>query len=109
MRGSPTASAPRAVALGEAMLRLSTRDRLERVTSLAVHVAGAEANVAAGLAQLGWRVTWLSRLPNVPAGRRVANELALVGVDVSHVKWTESGRVGLFFAEFGVRPRTTTL
>jgi 2-dehydro-3-deoxygluconokinase len=107
VRDKQRGNAPRVVTLGEAMLRMSTRDRLERATSLTVHVAGAEANVAAAMAQLGWRATWLSRLPDVPAGRRVANELALAGVDVSHITWTDSGRVGLFFAEFAARPRST--
>jgi 2-dehydro-3-deoxygluconokinase len=91
------------------MLRLSTHDRLDGADRLDVHVAGSESNVAVALAQLGWEACWLSALPDTPPGRRVANELRACGVDVSHVRWVESGRVGLFFVEFGGPPRKTTV
>ncbi|MCW2984906.1 MAG: 2-keto-3-deoxygluconate kinase [Conexibacter sp.] len=98
------------MALGEAMLRLTTRlgDRLEQAGDLEVQVAGSEANVAVGLAQLGVDVAWLSRLPETPLGRRVAADLAGAGVDVAHVRWAPADtRLGLFFAEAGVEPRAT--
>jgi 2-dehydro-3-deoxygluconokinase len=99
----------RVVALGESMLRLSTRTRLDHAGELSVHVAGSESNVAVGLAQLGWDAVWLSALPETPPGRRVANELRACGVDVSHVRWVADARVGLFFVEFAAAPRATTV
>jgi 2-dehydro-3-deoxygluconokinase len=106
---SDPARARSVVTLGESMLRLSTHARLEQAGELDVHVAGSESNVAVALAQLGWRATWLSALPETPTGRRVANELRACGVDISHVRWVERGRVGLFFVEHAEPPRNTTV
>jgi 2-dehydro-3-deoxygluconokinase len=102
---------PQVVTLGEAMLRLSAPagERLEAVESLDVHVAGAEANVAAALASLGVPVAWVSALPDLPLGRRVARALRGAGVDVGFVEWVDQGRIGLFFIEFGATPRPTAV
>ena len=91
------------------MLRLSAPagTRLASAPHLEVHVAGAEANLAAALAQLGVRVRWGSRLPASPLGRRVERELASLGVLTDMVEWGgEDERLGVFFAEggSGVRP-----
>lgn len=93
--------------LGEAMLRLSVPPgaRLEAAQSLEVHIAGAEANVAVALAGLGRTVSWASRLPEGPLGRRVAGELAQHGVDLSCVRFVPGARLGLVFAELGPPPR----
>jgi 2-dehydro-3-deoxygluconokinase len=110
MLNAPRTGRHAVVALGEAMLRLTTRlgDRLDQAAELEVQVAGSEANVAVGLAQLGVDVAWLSRLPATPLGRRVAADLARAGVDVEHVRWASAeARIGVFFAEAGVEPRAT--
>jgi 2-dehydro-3-deoxygluconokinase len=95
------------VTLGEAMLRLSVPPgtRLEEADRLDLHIAGAEANTAIALAQLGRRVTWLSRLPDNPLGRRVGRELRANGVDVSHLHWVSEGRMGVYFVEMATPPR----
>jgi len=95
------------VALGETMLRFSPggNERLEQVNALQVHVGGSESNTAVGLARLGHRVAWLSRLTDNPLGRTIAGTLRAQGVDVSHVVWTDSDRVGLYFLESGPLPR----
>ena len=93
---------------GETMLRLSPpgRLRLAQATSLDVWVAGCESNVAAALRVLGQSVSWVSRLPDNPPGRKIADALCALGIDVSHVVWTPpSDRVGLFYAEAGTEPR----
>jgi 2-dehydro-3-deoxygluconokinase len=89
------------------MLRLSVAGgaRLEETDSLDVHVAGAEANTAVALAQLGRSVTWLSRLPDSPLGRRVGRELRADGVDISHVRWVPETRMGVYYAELATTPR----
>jgi len=93
---------------GETMLRLSPpgRERLTEARAFEVWVGGSESNVAAALCVFGVSVTWVSRLPDHPLGRRVAEELRRRGVDVSQVVWTaETDRVGTFYAEPGASPR----
>jgi 2-dehydro-3-deoxygluconokinase len=97
------------VTMGETMLRLSppAHGRLEHADTLDLHVGGAESNVAVALARLGRRVAWVSALPDTPLGRRVSGAVAAAGVDVSGVRFTPDGRVGLYFVEFGSAPRAT--
>ncbi len=99
------------VTLGEAMLRLwvPAGQRLEDAPAYNVTVAGAEANVAIAVARAGLSVAWLSRLPASPLGRRAAREIAGHGVDVSHVIWDESGRMGTYFVELSVPPRPVSV
>jgi 2-dehydro-3-deoxygluconokinase len=98
----------RVVCFGEVMLRLSSprERRLSRVEALAVHVAGAEANVAVDLALLGVPAAWVGVLPDGPLGDRAAAELAGAGVDLGHVDRVP-GRMGLFFVEHGAGARPT--
>jgi 2-dehydro-3-deoxygluconokinase len=97
--------------LGEAMLRLSVPagTRLETTDRLDLHVAGAEANTAIALAQLGRNVAWVSSLPEGPLGRRVSRELLAHGVDVSHVRWSAEGRIGVYYVELASPPRQVSV
>jgi 2-dehydro-3-deoxygluconokinase len=97
--------------MGEAMLRLSVPpgDRLEDADRLDLHVAGAEANTAIALAQLGRQVTWVSRLPQSPLGRRAGRELRAAGVDTSHVSWVPGARMGTYFVELAASPRPVSV
>jgi 2-dehydro-3-deoxygluconokinase len=97
------------VTFGEAMIRLSPPDhlRLEQTGSLDLSVGGAELNVAAGVARLGLKSAYVSRLPSNPLGRMIANKGRESGVDVSHLLWAEDERVGVYFVEFGADPRPT--
>jgi 2-dehydro-3-deoxygluconokinase len=99
------------VTIGEAMLRLSVPAgvRLEEAQQLDLHVAGAEANTAIALAQLGRSVTWISGLPTSPLGRRVDRELRANGVDTSHVQWVDGERMGLYFVELAGPPRPVSV
>jgi len=96
----------RLTTFGETMLRLSTADgeRLETADELAVHVGGAESNVAAVAARLGVDATWLSKLPDSPLGRRVVGGVRAHGVEPA-VAWTEDGRVGTYYLDDGGTPR----
>src|SRR5690606_2014731 len=98
------------VTLGETMLRLTPPDLrlMEQATTLTMHVAGSESNVAAGLARLGLRVCWFSRLTDNVVGRYLVNGIAAHGVDTSHVIWTNEDRVGTYFVEEGRPPRSST-
>ena len=97
------------VTFGEAMLRLSPPDheRLEQTKLLEVAVGGAELSVAAGVARLGKKSAWVSRLPDNPLGRMIANKGREFGVDMEHVVWAHGERAGLYFYEHGATPRPT--
>lgn len=97
---------PAVVTFGEAMLRLSPpgRLRLEQARSLEVWPAGAELNVAVGLARLGSDVAWVSRLPANPLGEIVLAHARSFGIDVSGVLRAEDGRLGLYFVEISEPP-----
>jgi Sugar kinases, ribokinase family len=86
--------------LGEMLLRLSVSsgERLENAHQLDVQPAGAEANVVTLLARLERKTSWTGALPNNPLGR-------LAGVDTNKVIWTETGRMGTYYVEFGEPPR----
>jgi 2-dehydro-3-deoxygluconokinase len=95
--------------VGEALLRLSVPagTRLETAATLDVHPAGTEANVVSLLSRLGRRCSWTSALPRHALGRVATREMRLAGVDLSQVVWTDSGRVGTYYVEFGSLPRPT--
>jgi 2-dehydro-3-deoxygluconokinase len=96
---------------GEVMVRLAAPlgESLESASRFVVHVAGAEANVAVTLARMGFASGWISKLPDMPLGRRIAAELRRHGVDVSAVIWTAEGRAGLYFVEHAPPPRGVTV
>jgi 2-dehydro-3-deoxygluconokinase len=66
-------------------------------------------NVAVAASRLGLDVAYVTRLPRNPLGRMVENKNREQGVDTSHVVWADSGRVGLYFCEFGAMPRTSSV
>jgi len=81
--------------------------RIDQAPHFELEVGGTESNTSVGLARLGMAVAWLSRLPANPLGRRIARTLAGQGVDTSHVVWSATDRLGLYFVEFGDGPRPT--
>ncbi len=95
------------VTLGETMLRLTPPQmrRLEQATSLDIEIGGSESNTAVGLARLGLKVSWISRLTQNGLGYLIDNTLKGYGVDTSWVSWTEQDRIGLYFLEEGLAPR----
>jgi 2-dehydro-3-deoxygluconokinase len=95
------------VTWGETMVRLSPPPgySLESAPALELFSGGTESNTAIALARLGWRVGWVSRLPENPLGRRIARDVAGHGVDVSRVIWVPEGRAGVMFLESGAVPR----
>jgi 2-dehydro-3-deoxygluconokinase len=99
------------VTFGEAMIRLSPPNfqRLEQANSLDLWVGGGELNVAVGAAHLGAKTKWVSRLPQNPLGRLLENRVRQACVDTSSIIWTEKGRVGIYFLEFGAAPRPSAV
>jgi 2-dehydro-3-deoxygluconokinase len=62
-----------------------------------------------GAACLGLKTGWVSRLPDTALGRLVRNKARECGVDTSSVVWVATGRVGLYFCEFGAAPRPSAI
>jgi 2-dehydro-3-deoxygluconokinase len=84
---------------GEAMLLLVAQQPgpLEQVQSFSKRTAGAETNVAIGLARLGLRVGWASRLGDDSMGRYLLSEMRREGIDCSHVVCDPAQRTGFQF------------
>jgi len=84
---------------GEAMLLL-VADRpgpLENAEAFHKRTAGAETNVAIGLARLGLKVGWASRLGTDSMGRYLIAAMKAEGIDCSHVICDASQRTGFQF------------
>ncbi|MDE2298140.1 MAG: sugar kinase [Burkholderiales bacterium] len=87
------------VTFGEAMLLLAA-DRpgpLEDAPAFHRHSAGAETNVAIGLARLGLKVGWASRLGSDWMGRYLLATMRAEGIDCSHVVCDPRQRTGFMF------------
>ncbi|MEF8856632.1 MAG: PfkB family carbohydrate kinase [Haloplanus sp.] len=97
---------PDLVTFGETPLRLTPPEhrRLARTDRVDLHVDGAESNVAVAANCLGVNATWISKLPESPASRRVLSEIHRHGVDTIS-RSSDGGRVGLVYHEAGADPR----
>jgi 2-dehydro-3-deoxygluconokinase len=95
------------VCFGELLLRLTApgRELLLQNGQLDVHVGGAEANVAVGLASLGHQTAMVSRVPANALGEAAVGYLRRYGV-ATNVVTRGNGRMGLYFqsAGAGLRP-----
>ena len=99
------------VTFGESMMRLTPPGflRIEQTRSFDIWVGGTESNTAVGLARLGMKAAWLSRLPDSPLGRYICNRIRQHGVDVSHVVWAADARAGIYFHEKAQPPRASQI
>ena len=99
------------VTFGEAMVRLSPPhfQRLEQTRSLDVNVGGAELNVAVAVTRFGMKSAWVSKLPKNGLGYMIRDRAQEFGVDCSHVVWSDKGRAGIYFVEFGASPRASSV
>ncbi len=87
------------VTFGEAMLML-VADRpgpIEDAESFVKRTAGAETNVAIGLARLGLKVGWVSRLGTDSMGRYLLRAMRGEGIDCSQVAGDGAQRTGMLF------------
>ena len=93
--------------VGEMLLSLSVPSgkRLETAQQLDLHPAGAEANVVSLLARLERKTLWAGALPQNPLGRLASNALRTAGVDTNGIIWSQNGRMGTYYVEFGAPPR----
>jgi 2-dehydro-3-deoxygluconokinase len=89
---------PSSVCVGEGMVVLApeTSAPLQDVELFRGSVGGAECNVAGGLAALGIRSAWLSRLGADPFGARVRRVLEARGVDTGAVELDPARPTGMY-------------
>jgi 2-dehydro-3-deoxygluconokinase len=103
-----SAAAAHVVTFGELMLRLSPpgQERLFQSPELRADFGGCEANVAVGLAHLGVRAEYVTRLPDTPIGQAALQALQAEGVGA---RWIVLGgeRMGIYFVEPGADMRTS--
>ncbi|PLR90025.1 2-dehydro-3-deoxygluconokinase [Bacillus sp. T33-2] len=95
------------VTLGEIMLRLSTPTgiRLSQTDQFSAHYGGAEANVAVSLAQFGYAVYFVTKVPDHPLGKAVEQHLKCHGVQTNYLlKGGE--RLGTYYLEAGAGERS---
>jgi len=84
--------------LGEAMVSLRSAGPLSAGGSLGMHVAGAESNVAVGVARLGHRVAWAGVVGADPHGEFILRGLRGEGIDVRH-RVEDTRGTGVMFLE----------
>lgn len=98
------------VFFGELLIRLTApgNELLMQSPSLNLHVGGAEANVAVGLAHLGHECRMVSLVPDNALGRGALAAIRSHGVDCRAVG-TAPGRMGLYFLQVGAGLRASDI
>ncbi|HEX6445861.1 MAG TPA: sugar kinase [Streptosporangiales bacterium] len=84
---------------GETMANLRGHGALRLGGTFTMTIAGAESNVAVGLARLGHRVRWAGRVGADETGALVTRTLRAEGVDVSRAGVDEDAPTGLMLLE----------
>ncbi|MFQ3790179.1 sugar kinase [Halomonas sp. A29] len=92
---------PEVLAFGEAMALFvaETPGALAEVECFRRGIAGADTNVAIGLARLGFRVGWLSRVGSDGFGTYVRRKLETEGLDCRYLSDDPAHATGLVFKE----------
>lgn len=100
----------RLVFFGELLIRLTApgNELLMQSPSLALHVGGAEANVAIGLAHLGHDCAMVSTVASNALGRGAVAAVRGAGVDCAAVT-SGAGRMGLYFLSVGAGLRASEI
>ncbi|CAL1516697.1 sugar kinase [Chitinophaga sp. MM2321] len=85
------------ITFGEILLRLSPE--LAQNTA-AIYVGGAEANVAAALAQWGTEVAYISKVPENGLSKDVLQQLSVRGIQLDRMLWGGE-RIGIYYLAQG--------
>src|SRR5258707_528609 len=95
------------LAIGETMLALAppAGRAIRDAPALLVDHAGAESNTCVGLARLGHRVAWVSRLGADAAGDRILDALTAESVDTRFVERDAERSTGLMLKDAAARVR----
>ncbi|GAC1486349.1 MAG: sugar kinase [Pseudarthrobacter sp.] len=83
---------------GESMVSLRSAGPLSAGGSLGMHVAGAESNVAVGVARLGHSVGWAGVVGADPHGEYIVRQLRSEGIQVQH-RLDKARSTGVMFLE----------
>jgi 2-dehydro-3-deoxygluconokinase len=83
---------------GESMVSLRSAGPLSAGGSLGMHVAGAESNVAVGVARLGHSVTWAGVVGADPHGEYIVRQLRAEGIGLRH-RIDAARNTGVMFLE----------
>lgn len=110
MTASAALASPGVLTLGESMAVLTAPDvgPLRHAASLRLGIAGAESNVAIGLARLGVAATWLGRVGDDEFGRLITRTLRAEQVSVAAIIDDEA-RTGLMVKERRTEQATRVL
>lgn len=92
-------SAVDVLTFGETMLALRARGLIRLGADMSTSIAGAESNVAVGLARLGHAVRWAGRVGDDEPGSLVLRTLRAEGVDVSAAVRDPAAPTGLILFE----------
>jgi len=84
---------------GETMAALRAEGPIRLGGTMGLSIAGAESNVAVGLARLGHRVSWTGLVGGDETGELVLRTLRAEGVDVGHARLDSRGPTGLLLFE----------
>lgn len=96
------------VTFGELMLRLAPEGyyRFVQADTFGATYGGGEANVAVSLANYGFDVAFVTKLPKHEIGQAAVNSLRKYGVDTSKIV-RGGDRVGIYFLEKGASQRAS--
>lgn len=92
-------AAPDVLTAGESMVSFRAAGPFALGAPVTPRLAGAESNVAIGLARLGHRAAWAGRVGADPFGDLVLRELAAEGVATTHAVRDPKRPTGLMFLE----------
>ncbi|MER7457894.1 sugar kinase [Micromonospora sp. NPDC126480] len=92
-------TAPDLLTFGETMVSMRSAGPLAAGGPLTMHLAGAESNVAVGVARLGHRAAWVGRVSTDEFGEYVLRQLRAEGIGVDGVVRDPDRPTGLMFLE----------
>jgi 2-dehydro-3-deoxygluconokinase len=92
-------SAPDVLTFGESMVSFRSAGPLAAGGSVSMHLAGAESNVAIGLARLGHRAAWVGRVSTDELGEYLLRQLRPEGVCTDDILRDTGRPTGLMFLE----------
>jgi len=89
------------ISIGETMVLLTpnTPGKMRYSNQFTSKIAGAETNTLIGLAKLGHKAGWISRLGRDEFGAQILTAIRGEGVDISRVALDENAPTGVFFKE----------
>jgi len=97
------------VTFGETMVAFTPTEKgsIRYASSLGKRTAGAESNIAIGLAKLGKKTGWFSKLGEDEFGEYILRELRGEGVDTSTVVMSKNNPTGIMFKQISAGNETS--